>query len=227
MKQIEYLTSMLYSQLGITQEILDGTANEATMLNYYTRTIEPIVSAIADEMKRKFLSKTARSQHQSIEFFRDPFSLVPVSQIAEITDKMTRNEVMTSNEIRQIIGMKPSNDPKADQLHNSNISESNAQVEQDGSKLHGLEHKLKTKESIKRKIETDSMEKDISVNKAAEKIRDAVRYTSLTNSNNYVKSYNEVKRYLEDLGYKETRCRNYFNDYRLGKVSHKSIQSVF
>ncbi len=131
MKQIEYLTSMLYSQLGITQEILDGTANEATMLNYYTRTIEPIVSAIADEMKRKFLSKTARSQHQSIEFFRDPFSLVPVSQIAEITDKMTRNEVMTSNEIRQIIGMRPSDDPKADQLHNSNISESNAQVEQD------------------------------------------------------------------------------------------------
>jgi HK97 family phage portal protein len=131
MKQIEYLTSMLYSQLGITQEILDGTANEATMLNYYTRTIEPIVSAIADEMKRKFLSKTARSQHQSIEFFRDPLSLVPESQIAEITDKMTRNEVMTSNEIRQIIGMKPSNDPKADQLHNSNISESNAQVEQD------------------------------------------------------------------------------------------------
>lgn len=131
MKQVEYLTSMLYSQLGITQEILDGTANEATMLNYYTRTIEPIVSAIADEMKRKFLSKTARSQHQSIEFFRDPFSLVPVSQIAEITDKMTRNEVMTSNEIRQIIGMRPSDDPKADQLHNSNISESNAQVEQD------------------------------------------------------------------------------------------------
>ena len=124
MKQIEYLTSMLYSQLGITQEILDGTANEATMLNYYTRTIEPIVSAIADEMKRKFLSKTARSQHQSIEFFRDPFSLVPVSQIAEITDKMTRNEVMTSNEIRQIIGMRPSNDPKADQLHNSNINQS-------------------------------------------------------------------------------------------------------
>lgn len=131
MKQIEYLTSMLYSQLGITQEILDGTANEATMLNYYTRTIEPIVSAIADEMKRKFLSKTARSQHQSIEFFRDPFSLVPVSQIAEITDKMTRNEVMTSNEIRQIIGMRPSDDPNADRLHNSNISESKEQIEQD------------------------------------------------------------------------------------------------
>lgn len=131
MKQVEYLTSMLYSQLGITQEIMDGTANEATMLNYYTRTIEPIVSAIADEMKRKFLSKTARSQHQSIEFFRDPFSLVPVSQIAEITDKMTRNEVMTSNEIRQIIGMRPSNDPKADQLHNSNISESKDQVKED------------------------------------------------------------------------------------------------
>lgn len=130
MKQIEYLTSMLYSQLGITQEIMDGTANEATMLNYYSRTIEPIVSAISDEMKRKFLSKTARSQHQSIEFFRDPFSLVPVSQIAELADKMTRNEIMTSNEIRQIIGMKPSSDPNADQLRNKNLNQSNAEVEE-------------------------------------------------------------------------------------------------
>lgn len=122
MKQIEYLTSMLYSQLGITQSILDGTADEKTMLNYYSRTIEPIISAIVDEMKRKFLTKTARSQHQSIAFFRDPFKLVPVNDIAEIADKFTRNEIMTSNEIRQIVGMKPSNDPKADKLINSNLT---------------------------------------------------------------------------------------------------------
>ena len=120
MKQIEYLTSMLYSQLGITQSILDGTADEKTMLNYYTRTIEPIISAIVDEMKRKFLTKTARTQGQSIVFFRDPFKLVPVNEIAEIADKMTRNEIMTSNEIRQEIGLKPSDDPKADKLENSN-----------------------------------------------------------------------------------------------------------
>lgn len=123
MKQIEYLTSMLYSQLGITQAVLDGTADEQTMLNYHTRTIEPIISAIVDEMKRKFLTKTARSQKQSILFFRDPFKLVPVGSIAEIADKFTRNEIMTSNEIRQVIGMKPSKDPKADQLRNSNISQ--------------------------------------------------------------------------------------------------------
>lgn len=123
MSQIEYLTSMLYSQLGITQGILDGSADEKTMLNYYNRTIEPILSAIVDEMKRKFLTKTARSQLQSIEFFRDPFKLVPVSEIAEIADKMTRNEIMSSNEIRQIIGMKPSGDPKADELRNKNLSE--------------------------------------------------------------------------------------------------------
>lgn len=124
MKQIEYLTNMVYSQLGITQSVLDGTADEQTMLNYNNRTIEPIVSAIVDEMKRKFLSKTARSQLQSILFFRDPFKLVPVNNIAEIADKFTRNEILTSNEIRQIIGIKPSNDPKADQLINSNISQS-------------------------------------------------------------------------------------------------------
>lgn len=125
MKQIEYLTSMLYSQLGITQTILDGTADEKTMLNYYTRTIEPIVSAIADEMKRKFLTKTARSQKQTILFFRDPFKLVPVNDLAELADKFTRNEIMTSNEFRQIVGMKPAADPKADQLINSNIAQPN------------------------------------------------------------------------------------------------------
>lgn len=122
MKQIEYLTSMLYSQLGITQAVMDGTADEKTMLRYYNGTIEPFVSAVVDEMKRKFLSKTARSQRQSILYFRDPFSLVPVNDLAEIADKFTRNEIMTSNEIRQVVGMKPSNDPKADQLVNSNIA---------------------------------------------------------------------------------------------------------
>lgn len=123
MSQIEYLTSMLYSQLGITQSILDGTADEKTMLNYNNRTIEPIISAIVDEMKRKFLTKTARSQRQSILFFRDPFKLVPVNEIAEIADKFTRNEIMTSNEIRQVVGMKPSDDPRADELRNKNLSE--------------------------------------------------------------------------------------------------------
>lgn len=123
MKQVEYLTNMVYSQIGITQSVLDGTADEKTMLNYNNRTVEPIVSAIVDELKRKFLTKTARTQLQSISFFRDPFKLVPVNDIAEIADKFTRNEIMTSNEIRQIVGMKPSNDPKADQLINSNISQ--------------------------------------------------------------------------------------------------------
>lgn len=125
MKQIEYLTSMLYSQLNITQSILDGTADEKTMLNYQNRTIEVIVSAITDAMKRTFLTKTARSQRQTISFFRDPFKLVPVSQIAEIADKFTRNEIATSNEMRQVIGWKPSSDPKADELRNKNLSEPN------------------------------------------------------------------------------------------------------
>lgn len=144
LKQVEYLTAMLYSQLGITQGILEGTADEQTMLNYTTRTIEPIISAITDEMKRKFLTKTARTQGQSIMFFRDPFKLVPVNNIAEIADKFTRNEIATSNEMRQAIGWKPSDDPKADELRNANISEpardSNSnqlQPEQEGSNQNG------------------------------------------------------------------------------------------
>lgn len=123
MSQVEYLTSMLYSQLGLTQSILDGTADEKTMLNYNNRTIEPIISAIVDEMKRKFLTKTARSQRQTIMYFRDPFKLVPVNEIAEIADKFTRNEIMTSNEIRQIVGMKPAKDPGADELRNKNLNQ--------------------------------------------------------------------------------------------------------
>lgn len=122
MKQIEYLTSMLYSQLGINQSVLDGTADDKAMTNYYARTCEPIVSAIVDSLKRTFLSKTARTRKQSIMYFRDPFSLVPLSELSELADKLTRNEIMSSNEIRQKIGLKPSNDPDADKLKNKNIS---------------------------------------------------------------------------------------------------------
>lgn len=123
MSQIEYLTNMLYSQLGITKEVFEGTADEKTQLNYYNGTIEPFLSAIVEAMHRKFLTKTARSQGHAIRFFRDPFKLVPINNIAEIADKFTRNEIMTSNEIRQVIGMKPSDDPKADQLVNSNLNQ--------------------------------------------------------------------------------------------------------
>ena len=127
MKQIEFLTSMLYGQLGLAQSILDGTADEQTMLNYNNRTIEPFLAAIVDENKRKFLTKTARSQGKSIMYFRDPFKLVPVNNLADIADKFTRNEILTSNEVRQIIGMKPSDDPKADELRNKNINQSGAE----------------------------------------------------------------------------------------------------
>ena len=130
MKQVEYLTNTFYSQIGITPAIMDGTADEKTMLNYNNRTIEPIVSAIVDAMKRSFLSKTARTQGQTIMAFRDPFKLVPINNIAEIADKFTRNEILTSNEVRQIIGFKPSKDPKADELRNSNISQPNELGEQ-------------------------------------------------------------------------------------------------
>lgn len=130
MSQVEYLTALLYSQLGITQSIMDGTADEKTMLNYYNRTIEPILSEIADELKRKFLTANARTRGQSVEFYRDPFKLVPVSDIAEIADKFTRNEIMTSNEIRQIIGMKPSDDPRADELRNKNLNQSDEELRQ-------------------------------------------------------------------------------------------------
>lgn len=122
MPQVEYLTNMAYSQLGMTQTIMDGTADEKTMLNYYNRSVEPIISNIVDEMKRKFLTKTARSQRQSLLFFRDPFKLAPVDKIAEMADKFTRNEIMTSNEFRQVIGLKPSDDPNADELRNKNLN---------------------------------------------------------------------------------------------------------
>ena len=128
MKQVEYLTSMLYSQLGLTQSIMDGSADDKTMLNYYNRTVEPILAAITDEIKRKFLTKTARSQKQTIMYFRDPFKLTPVLDLAEIADKFTRNEIMTSNEIRQIVGMKPADDPSADELRNKNLNQSNEEV---------------------------------------------------------------------------------------------------
>ena len=147
MKQIEYLTSMLYSQLGMTQSVLDGTADEKTMLNYYNRTTDPIIAAIVDGMKRTFLTKTARAQKQSILYFRDPFKLVPVAELAESADKFTRNEIMSKNEFRQVIGMRPSSDPKADMLINSNINQSklvpkasgdvNKEIEEGGKNQNG------------------------------------------------------------------------------------------
>lgn len=134
MSQIQYLTDMFYSQLGLTVEIMNGTADEKTMTNYNERTIKPILLAIVDEMKRKFLTKTARSQKQSIEFFIDPFRLVTVSNVSEIADKFTRNEIMSSNEIRQIVGLKPSDDPSADELRNKNLNQSSQEME-DGNRM--------------------------------------------------------------------------------------------
>lgn len=133
MSQVEYLTTLLFSQLGITQSIMDGTADDTTMQNYYTRTIEPILSAIADEMKRKFLTKTARTKHHSIVFVQDPFRLIPVSKLSEIADKFTRNEILTPNEVRQLVGMKPSDDPKADELRNRNITDNSVDALDDQS----------------------------------------------------------------------------------------------
>lgn len=148
LKQIEYLTSLAYSQLGITQEIMNGTADEAAMTNYYSRMIEPIVSAIVDEFKRKFLTKTARSQRQSITFYRDPFKLVPIGTVAEMADKFTRNEIMSSNEFRQVIGLKPSKDPRADELRNKNLNES---ADQEKTMAAG-------KESIAKSLEEEGKE---------------------------------------------------------------------
>lgn len=135
LSQVESLTNQLYSQLGLTVEIMNGTADEQTMINYNNRTIEPVISAIVDEMRRKFLTKTARDDRQSIIYFKDPFRLVPPSQIAEIADKFTRNEIMTSNEIRQIVGMKPSSDPQADVLRNKNLSESAEQIKAESGEV--------------------------------------------------------------------------------------------
>lgn len=164
--QIEYLTGMLYSQLGITKEIMDGSADEKVMLNYYSRTIEPIMSAIADEFKRKFLTKTARTQGQSIEFFRDPFELMPTGDLAEIADKFTRNEIMTSNEIRQIIGLRPSSDPNADQLRNSNLyqpesasGETQPAIDVDAMSEEQLQHRLEELDA--EEAELDQLEAEV------------------------------------------------------------------
>ena len=150
LESIEYYQKMVFDQLGLTPEILNGTATEEQMNNYYTRTVEPILVAICEEIKRKFLSKTARSQKQSIEFYRDPFKLLPVTQIPEIADKLTRNEIMTSNEIRQAIGMRPSKDPKADELRNKNLSEAKGEehVDIDGRVFDDTQPKEIKKEEI-------------------------------------------------------------------------------
>lgn len=137
--QIEYLTSTLYNQLGLTQSIFDGTANEQTMLNYYNHTIEPIMSAIADEFKRKFLTKTARTQKRSVSFIRDPFKLVPVNNLAEIADKFTRNEILSSNEIRSIIGFAPSDQPSADVLRNKNLNQNTEELKSEQKESESIE----------------------------------------------------------------------------------------
>lgn len=142
MDQIKYLTELMFSQLGITQEILNGTADEKTMLNYYNRTIEPIMAAFVDEMKRKFVGDTARAQKKSIVYYRDPFRLVPVSQIAEIADKFTRNEILSSNEVRAIVGYKPSDDPAADELRNKNLNQSAEELAQPGMESYGPEEEV-------------------------------------------------------------------------------------
>ncbi len=169
MSQIEYLTKMLYSQLGITESVMDGTANEETMINYHNRTVEPILAAIADEMTRTFLTKTARTQKQAISFFRDPFKIAPVSQIAEIADKFTRNEIMTKNEFRSIIGMRPSDDPRADELRNSNINQSEAdqalldsQVEnQNGQSMTQEEYEAALADLDDLDVQLDDLEKEL------------------------------------------------------------------
>lgn len=165
MSQIEYLTSMLYSQLGITQAILDGTADDKTLTNYYSRTIEPIMSAIVDEMKRKFLTKTARSQRQSIMFFRNPFKLVPINEIADIADKFTRNEILSSNEVRQIVGFKPSKDPKADQLVNANINQASEEegvsAYAEGQEMQNPDTAMTEEEYQKYISELDNLDEDL------------------------------------------------------------------
>jgi hypothetical protein len=133
LKQVEYLHTLLYAQLGLTAGVMDGSADEAAILNYYDRTIEPILDSFVGEMKRKFLTKTARSQKQSILYFRDLFKLVPIKDVAELADKFTRNEIASSNEFRQVLGWKPSKDPKADQLRNSNMPQSELGVEEEGA----------------------------------------------------------------------------------------------
>lgn len=161
MSQIEYLTKMLYSQLGITESVMDGTANEETMINYHNRTIEPILSAIADEMTRSFLPKTARTQHQAIAFFRDPFKLVPVSQIAEIADKFTRNEIMSSNDIRQIIGRRPSDDPSADELRNKNLNQSNANAASSDAENQNGNSTMAEEEYARQAADLDALDREL------------------------------------------------------------------
>jgi hypothetical protein len=131
LKQVEYLTNMLYSQLGLTEAVMNGTADEPAMLNYFARTIEPIVDAVIESMQRAFLGPQGTQRNERIRYFRDPFKLVPVGDIAEIADKFTRNEILTANEIRQFMGIKPSDDPKADQLVNSNMPQPDQQIQPD------------------------------------------------------------------------------------------------
>lgn len=230
MSQIEYLTSMLYSQLGITQSILDGTADEKTMLSYHNRTIEPIVSAIVDEMKRKFLTKTARSQLQSIASFRDPFKLVPVSEISEIADKMTRNEIMTSNEIRQAIGMKPSDDPKAEELRNKNLNQSSdeeAQGEPGEGGMRWEEYEAAVSELDGLDAQIDELEKEIQKDKSlkhyASPYYDPVKAHEYYIRNRELKGRKSTAQLNEEGRNAAKYVKEQLSNERKGKVeSHKS-----
>lgn len=188
MTQIESLTRMLYSQLGLTEEIMNGTADEKIMTNYYNRTIEPIMSSIVGELKRKFLTKTGRTQGQSVLFFRDPFKLVPTTQLAELADKFTRNEIMSSNEIRQIVGMKPSDDPRADQLVNSNISQSNEDPRLGGTSNADLEEG--SEEDLVQPNYDDSNEQLDQIDMDLDQLEELLSHSDVDNSDlNYLIHY--------------------------------------
>lgn len=233
MGQVEYLTNMLFSQLGMTQAILDGTADEKTMLNYHTRTIEPIMSAITMEMKRKFLTKTARTQGQSIEAFRDPFKLVPVNNIAEIADKFTRNEILTSNEVRQIIGMKPSNDPKADELVNSNLNHPEDQTQgmeqpmtDDGS-ISDEDYNQQISELDNLDNELDSLEEELShsdtIMHYASPYYDPVKAHEYYMKNRELSDRKSTSRLNEEGKIVAKQVKDSLNTERKGKVeSHKN-----
>lgn len=227
--QVEYLTSMLYSQLGITVEILNGTADEKTMLNYNNRTIEPILSAITDEFKRKFLTKTARTQGQSIEFFRDPFKLVPIADLAELADKFTRNEIMTSNEIRQIVGMKPSQDPSADELRNKNLNQSGAEIGMEELAMEEGDVQAQLQELDNVDAELDDLENELN-HSDEEMMHYASPYYDPVKAHEYYMRTRELKgrtstAKLNDAGKAAAQyVKNRLNEERKGKVEeHKTL----
>lgn len=210
MQQIEYLTNLLFSQLGLTTSIMDGTADEKTMNNYYSRTIEPMVSAVVDEMKRTFLTKTARKQKQSIQFFRDPFKLVPVTQLPDIADKFTRNEIMSSNEMRQVIGMKPSQDPKADELRNKNINQSSDE---------------QAAQEIQNRGEAVPLEEGMSENEYLNNINDLDNYDSSLDELQNSVNHSQLSHYASPY-YDPVKAHEYYEKTKVLTGTSKSTSSL-